>query len=85
VIFLALIRGYVTAVSNGNRKIALPFFLSCLFVYIETLTNPFLNNPIGMSMVLISLAVFNVLRKKNRRVSDHNQVTYSSAQPSRAG
>lgn len=31
------------------------FFLSAVFVYMESLTNPFLNNPIGMGMILISL------------------------------
>ncbi len=61
IILCVLIGGYSKATLNGNRNIALPFFLSSLFIYIQTLTNPFLNNPIGMSMILISIAVFNVL------------------------
>ena len=78
VIFLALIRGYVNAVSRGNRNTALPFFLSCLFIYLETMTNPFLNNPIGMSMILISVAVFNVLGKKRQRPFHEDGAVYPS-------
>ena len=63
IILCVLIRGYSKATLNGNRNIALPFLLSSFFIYMQTLTNPFLNNPIGMSMILISIAVFNVLGK----------------------
>ena len=40
-----------------------PFYLSVLFVYMQSLTNPFINNPIGMSMVLISLSVLETSKK----------------------
>ena len=63
IILCVLIGGYSKATLNGNRDIALPFLLSSLFIYFQTLTNPFLNNPIGMSMILISIAVFNFLGK----------------------
>lgn len=77
-IFIMLIRWYYSAVSKGNRNIALPFLMSCIFIYIESMTNPFLNNPIGMSMILISIAVLNVLRKVDQRIIVENQVNFSS-------
>jgi O-antigen ligase len=49
----------------GNRKYALPFLLATIFVYFQTMTNPFLNNPIGMSVVLISLVVLKRLETIN--------------------
>jgi hypothetical protein len=51
------VRAYLRIKPN-KRKDVLPFLLSALFVYIQTATNPFLNNPIGMSIVLVSTAVF---------------------------
>lgn len=36
---------------------AFPFWLATVFVYVQTATNPFLNNSIGMSVVLISAVV----------------------------
>lgn len=56
-----LTRDYVRASRRGEEGTALPFYLAALFVYIESATNPFLTNPIGMSMVLVSLTVLKVL------------------------
>lgn len=41
----------------------LPFLLSILVIYIQSLFNPFLNNPIGMGFVLISYVVLKRIRK----------------------
>jgi len=38
-----------------NYHLGCAFFYSILLVYIQTASNPFLNNPIGLSFVLISL------------------------------
>jgi O-antigen ligase len=50
--------------NNPNYKthtaIMTPFYLSVVFVYLQSMTNPFLNNSIGMSIVLISLTVFHL-------------------------
>jgi hypothetical protein len=55
---LALLsRDYWRAWRRGREGLALPFLLGALFVYVESATNPFLTNPIGMSMVLVSLVV----------------------------
>jgi len=53
---------------KSNRNLAKPFFLSVLFIYIQSFTNPFINNPIGMSMLLISLISLKVLfREENNK------------------
>jgi hypothetical protein len=40
------------------KKIALPFLLSVVFVFFQSLTNPFVNNPIGLSILLITIVIF---------------------------
>ncbi|NQX55239.1 hypothetical protein HQN86_16575 [Pedobacter panaciterrae] len=40
-----------------------PLFLSVLFVYLQSATNPYLNNPIGLSMILVGLV--SLIRIKN--------------------
>lgn len=42
-------------INPSFRNLALPFYLSSLFVYIVSMTNTFLTNPIGMAIVLISM------------------------------
>lgn len=44
-----------------NPNIAVPFMLSTVFVYIQSFTNPYLNNPIGMTMVMISLVSLSII------------------------
>ncbi|MBC7914109.1 MAG: hypothetical protein H7Y07_08300 [Pyrinomonadaceae bacterium] len=56
-LMLSLLISFYKAQRIGNRQLALPFLLASLFVYLQSLTNPFLNNPIGMSLVLISVVV----------------------------
>jgi hypothetical protein len=48
-----------------NEIFARPFLLSTIFVYIESVTNPFLTNSIGLNIVLITIVVLKVLRKNN--------------------
>jgi hypothetical protein len=40
------------------------FFLSGLFVFIQSLTNQYVNNPIGLSVVLLSIVCLDVSNKK---------------------
>lgn len=37
-----------------RKYLGLPFLLSVIIIYIQSLFNPFLNNPIGMAFILIS-------------------------------
>lgn len=40
-----------------NKKTVLPFVLATFFVYLQSFTNPYVNNPIGLSIVCLSLVV----------------------------
>jgi hypothetical protein len=44
------------ALRAGNANLAYPLFLAAAFVAFESLTNPFINNPIGLSVLMLSLA-----------------------------
>ena len=51
-----------------STQIATAFFLSALFVFFQSLTNQYVNNPIGMGMVLIALTTLDFLtRSDNQR------------------
>jgi hypothetical protein len=69
VLFVVIVQQYFKASRNGNRHIALPFMLSCLFTFIVTATNNYMNNPVGMPVLLISITVLNVLGR-----NDHLQI-----------
>lgn len=44
------------------RSLAMPYFMAAAFVYVVSLTNPFLTNPIGMAVVLIAMVAVRVVR-----------------------
>jgi hypothetical protein len=54
-ILSAIFFSYNKAQQNGNKETALPYLLASVFVFLQSFTNPYLNNPIGMSVVLISI------------------------------
>lgn len=60
IIALLIIR-FWKALNSGHRTWAYPLFLSPIFILIESATNPFINNPIGLSAVLICLAGLRIL------------------------
>lgn len=45
--------------SKNQQRLGIPFLLSIVAVYIQSLFNPFLNNPIGLGIVLISYVSLN--------------------------
>ncbi len=47
------------------RALAMPFFMSAALVYVISFTNPFLTNPIGMSVVMIAMVAVRVIRNSN--------------------
>lgn len=67
-LFLKIFSDYLK-VRSIDYKLTAGFFFGVLFVYLETASNPFLTNPIGMSFVLIAMIVLNkfVLFKKNKK------------------
>ncbi|MBA7656113.1 hypothetical protein ES703_64026 [subsurface metagenome] len=68
-LFVVIVRKYLKACRNGVRNMALPFMLSSLLIFILTATNNYMNNPLGMSMVLISIAGLNALGKENLKIA----------------
>lgn len=52
-----LIYNYLNIKNLAYKKMFKPFLASTFFVYFQSLTNPYLNNPIGMSMVLLTFSV----------------------------
>jgi hypothetical protein len=57
ILLIWILYSYYKAKLNGNKQMALPYLLSCIFVYLQSFTNPFINNPIGMSVIVISMVV----------------------------
>ncbi|KLE04690.1 hypothetical protein AF78_07735 [Aliarcobacter butzleri L353] len=52
-----MIYNYLNIKNLAYKKIFKPFLVSTFFVYFQSLTNPYLNNPIGMNMVLLTFSV----------------------------
>ena len=44
------------------RSLAMPYVMAAALVYVVSLTNPFLTNPIGMAVVLIAIVAVRVVR-----------------------
>jgi hypothetical protein len=81
VLFVVIVQQYYKASRNGTRHIALPFMLSCLFTFIVTATNNYMNNPVGMPVLLISITVLNVLGRNDHlqiieRTKTHERMSY---------
>lgn len=63
--FIVLYNTYIR--EKNFPEIRKPFFLGVLFVILMSLTNPFFNNPIGISLFMIALASLNVFNKLAKR------------------
>jgi len=46
-----------------KKKYAEPFILSTFFVLILSFTNPYINNPIGLTVIILTVIAFNVINK----------------------
>jgi hypothetical protein len=55
---------YINCKRLGYEKEARPFLLATLFVYIQSATNPYLTNSMGLNMIMISIVSLNVYLKK---------------------
>ncbi|PZR20282.1 MAG: hypothetical protein DI539_11250 [Flavobacterium psychrophilum] len=60
-LFWLLFKKYRAAPESGFRE---AFFFSALFIFIQSLTNQYINNPIGLSMILLSMVCLDVLKKE---------------------
>lgn len=61
ILFTYIFSLYYRIKNKDYRRIAMPFLLSVIFIILQSLTNPYMNNPIGLTMILISLVVFSKL------------------------
>jgi hypothetical protein len=63
------------AVRQAEPWRSYPFFLSSMFIAIESFTNPFIDNPIGMTFVAASMACLNVYGSYDARPADNSHVS----------
>ena len=55
---LYIVFKYYFSIKNQQfKRMALPFLLSVCFTFLQSLTNPYINNPIGISICMLSIAV----------------------------
>lgn len=62
-----IIYNYLNIKNSTYKRVVKPFIVSTFFVYMQSLTNPYLNNPIGMSMVLLTFSALIVVAYKERK------------------
>ena len=59
-LFWLLIKKYRHTSESGFSD---AFFFSSLFIFIQSLTNQYINNPIGLSMILLAIVCLDVMKK----------------------
>lgn len=63
---LVLCMAYFSEILNGREnRLACAFLCGTILVYAQTLTNPYLNNPIGLSFVMLSLFSLRTIAKSS--------------------
>ncbi|MGH9642306.1 MAG: hypothetical protein ACRD3Q_07750 [Terriglobales bacterium] len=61
---LVLCTSYFLQIKDrGQNRLACAFFFGTVLIYIQTLSNPYLNNPIGLSFVLLSIFALRTIAK----------------------
>ncbi len=60
-IFIWICRKYAMVRHNRESTLATAFTMGACFVFVQSITNQFLNNPIGMTMVLLAIVVLGVI------------------------
>jgi len=65
-VLLTILFKFQKACKNGYSDLATPYLLASIFVYLQSLTNPFINNPIGMLIIIISIVCLDVLSKPQK-------------------
>ncbi|SNR49460.1 hypothetical protein [Flavobacterium sp. ov086] len=66
--FIYIFLMYTNIKNKEYKKKALPFLLSVIFIILQSGTNPYMNNPIGLSMILITLVVFSRLLELQKQL-----------------
>lgn len=68
-IFIHIFIMYFNIKNKKCKEIALPFLLSVVFVILQSTTNPYMNNPIGLTMILITIVVFSKLLEIQKNIT----------------
>nr|WP_315162588.1 hypothetical protein [uncultured Flavobacterium sp.] len=69
-LFFYIYYNYYNIKNKEYKKIALPFLLSVVFIVLQSGTNPYMNNPIGLSMILISVVVLSRLKELQKHAKE---------------
>ena len=67
-LFIHIFIMYINIKIKKYKDIALPFLLSVIFVLLQSTTNPYMNNPIGLTMILITIVVFSKLNELQKSI-----------------
>jgi len=76
-LFWLLFKKYRSAPESGLRD---AFFFSSLFIFLQSLTNQYMNNPIGLSVILLSMVSLDMLQKPI--IKEVPEATLSPFEPS---
>ncbi|MCD9575250.1 hypothetical protein [Flavobacterium soyae] len=68
-LFIFIFLSYMKIKIKTYKKIALPFLLSVVFIILQSTTNPYMNNPIGLMIILISIVVFSKLLELQKNIT----------------
>lgn len=65
-------------INDPNFKtIAIPYYLSFLFTFFQSFTNPFINNPIGMTIMLLNIVIL-IKINSYKKVRNHDFSLYTN-------
>jgi hypothetical protein len=64
--FVPLVYCFNKLIKDNLKKLDKRFFLAVLSVYIISLTNPFINNPLGLSIIVISMISMDIMYKNHQ-------------------
>jgi hypothetical protein len=81
-LFWLLVQKYRAAPDEPIRN---AFFFGTLFIFFQSLTNQFINNPIGLSMALLTLICLDVMNKKNALSEEGDHDALSNQKSAKIG
>lgn len=65
-----IIKIYIGIKTPKNKIILLPFILSVCYVFLQSFTNPFVNNPIGISIIILTIVCAVVAKKEDKQLRE---------------
>jgi hypothetical protein len=65
-LFLIISNKFIKTCRIKQTRYSLPLYLSSVFIYIQSQTNPFLTNPIGICMLAVTMVSMDVIIEDNK-------------------